>query len=353
MNSPFQQSSGLKDLWHMAILLCIVPLLFFGAYSLVSESASIDAKTEPASIIKKTEDAAKPILEAFFPPAPNEAWLIEIDQLDLTLADLSFTYIERKQEIAVIRSQLAEVRRHCDTFKHEVPSEVGSSALGDILVRIRTAMKSLSQKLPDAAPVADLEQTFASELHDRQQKRNSEIGDAYQQQSKSVIAKHSAQLEAIKRTNRELDDQAQQLRYEANRLLLDMETKVATNAKKKAYEPDKAEIQRLLSPFISPAYSKLGEYNHIFLKTVDAVPLSYRDLERLGALEPTIKGLTSLAVIGSAKRQYESDGRPMGAFPMWNEFTFEIPRELEKVKRAQQLLLKHGEYLIEAGLLLP
>ncbi len=352
MSSPFQQSSGLKDLWHMAILLCVVPLLFFGAYSLVSESASINAKTEPASIIKTTEDTAKPIFEAFFPPAPGEAWLVEIDQLDLTLADLNFTNPDRKQEIAFIRSQLAEVRLHCDTFKHEVPSEVGSGALGDALVRIRTAMSNLSQKLPDAAPVTDLQQSFANELNDRQQKRNSEIVNAYQQQSKAVVAKHSAQLEAIKRTNRELEDQAQQLRFEANRLLLDMETKVATNGRKKAYELDKAEIQRLLSPFVSPDYSKLGEYNHIFLKTADAVPLSYRDLERLGALEPTIKGLTSLAEIGSAPMSYDTH-RPMGAFPMWNEFTFENAKELEKVKRAQQLLIKHGEYMIEAGLLLP
>ena len=340
MNSPHQSPTGFRDLYHALILVCVAPLLFFGIYRLLGESQT--GTLEP-----------NPIVAAIKPVAPGEAWLKEIEKLELKLADRTITASNRKAEISGIRQRLAELRLHCETQLHDVPAVENESAIGVVLVEVALEIDALHNTEQTSSVSVNLDQQFDEAYGSSQKEQERQIREAFDQKSSPVIAKHSAQLASLKQANREIEDQIQQLKDQSNRLLLDMEEQLARNARKQAYEPDRAEIQRLLSPFISPAYSQLGEYKHTFQQTAELQPLSYSGLERLGAMEPTIKGLDALGEIGTSPYRYSKNTRPMGAFPICSESTFNNPVQLETVKRAQELLRKHSAHLIEIGLLLP
>jgi len=121
-----------------------------------------------------------------------------------------------------------------------------------------------------------------------------------------------------------------------------------------AYAKDKDEIARLLKPFTTPGYEQLREHWNDWSKTTEAEPLSYRDLERVGALATDIDGLRTFARVGGMLvHMRPKTARPLGAFPAYYDNTLSNPTKLETIKRAQQLIKQHSVSLIEAGLLQP
>lgn len=355
MNSSFQKSFVFRDLLHALVLLCAVPLLFFGAFRLLNETREIDPDLPPQPIDGPL-NIIKPAMEVIFPPkppAPGETWLQEITLLEQKLNDIGLTTSAPRSLIDGVRTRLTDHRRHCETFIDEVPTDIAHSDLGQSLTRIGNEVQSLEQPKPTLQATVNLEAVLQSSEREWTQEQNRQIQRAFELMSQPVAERHRTQMTNVARENREMQDQLQLLKEQADKIRRDTESQLAKNARKQAYEEDRDEIQRLLSPFISRAYSQLGEYYNSFQKTADPQPLSYCGLERLGAMEPNIKGLTLLGEIGSSPYRYQTNTRPMGAFPIFDEFTFNRPAQLEAVKRAQELLRKHSVYLIEAGLLFP
>ena len=89
------------------------------------------------------------------------------------------------------------------------------------------------------------------------------------------------------------------------------------------------------------------------VKTLEKKPVSLSALERLGALEVTLRGLEALSLIGAQQLRNPDLRRPLGSFPSPDQGTLTRPRDIETTKRAQQLLKEHGTALIEEGLLSP
>lgn len=64
-------------------------------------------------------------------------------------------------------------------------------------------------------------------------------------------------------------------------------------------------------------------------------------------------GLRTLALIGCQLNMYPNTPRPLGSFPFPAGGELTKPHEIESTKRAQHLLKKHAEILVEEGLLTP
>lgn len=121
----------------------------------------------------------------------------------------------------------------------------------------------------------------------------------------------------------------------------------------RAFEPDRAAVQRLLKPFIARNNKVLGKNARDWITAPEAQPLSLSSIQTSGALQPTMVGLQTLALIGCQLNLYPNTPRPMGSFPFPGGGQLTTPHEIESTKRAQHLLKKHAEILVEEALLTP
>ncbi len=109
--------------------------------------------------------------------------------------------------------------------------------------------------------------------------------------------------------------------------------------RKKASEP---EIQVKLAPFITPGYWQLDRTE------LEQKPLSFTKLKGSGALAPTTKGGSVLALIVSTSTDKVR--------PRWDinpKLYTRHPDQIERIKDAQQLLNELGSVLVEMGQLQP
>lgn len=145
----------------------------------------------------------------------------------------------------------------------------------------------------------------------------------------------------------------ERMREEAKtkRDVADIESKLARDSqlgaarheelKAKARSP---EVQALLAPFITPAYSQPGK------KTgTKKTGVSLSALRATGALRPTVKGLTKLHRLGTKK--VEDKERPRWGFP--NYMKAMSPEERDQLQQAQDYLNELGAIMVELGMLAP
>ena len=129
----------------------------------------------------------------------------------------------------------------------------------------------------------------------------------------------------------------------------DAKTKVAVDTaadearklelRKKASDP---QVQVLLAPFITPGYWQLYETG------LEKKPLSLTKLKASGALEPTQKGGSVMALIVSTSTDK--------ARPRWDinpKLYTRRPEAIERIRQVQQLLTELGPVLVEMGKLQP
>ncbi|MDX1927978.1 MAG: hypothetical protein SFV81_15745, partial [Pirellulaceae bacterium] len=161
-------------------------------------------------------------------------------------------------------------------------------------------------------------------------------------------------LAESRQENRQLSIELQNLLNGSAQSEKDIERSVAQRKQRDAYLADKAEIESLLKPFITPGRLQIGDYLSIWLEADTATPLSYNRILHCGGLSEDAKGLKSLALIGtSSVSTHGSKARPLGSFPPYDEWVLDRPNDKARILRAQQLLIKHGHYLVELGLLAP
>lgn len=125
-------------------------------------------------------------------------------------------------------------------------------------------------------------------------------------------------------------------------------------AARKRMEDALPEFRERLSVFIKPGYRQPASNLH-FVGTIESQPISYSALLRVGALEDDLKGLETLLLMGDTYRFSERNDRPLGAFPKYTNWEFDVknPEIIRQLKAIQEFLRRHGEAMMEAKLLAP
>ena len=120
------------------------------------------------------------------------------------------------------------------------------------------------------------------------------------------------------------------------------------NAMKSAYPA----VKQLLLPFTSKGYRQPNDTRRLRLTSQNA-PISYAGLVRAGALESSSAGLEKMFYLVQPNTAFgRQNDRPLGEFPAYRNFNdFEQPIVQEKLKRAQDFLIEHGDTMVREGLL--
>jgi hypothetical protein len=165
--------------------------------------------------------------------------------------------------------------------------------------------------------------------------------------------KMEKEIAQLKYETRDLQEEAALVQMKNDVDLRKQKEELARAERKRLLERDLLEVRRLLSPFISPGHEqpKTSAWDRIC--TVEAGPVSLKQLEKIGALKQTMEGLKSLAVFGGMNAPGFGGERPLGDFPEYTASTLANPRDLETIRRAQDLLRLHGKAMVDAKMLAP
>ncbi|MCA9077872.1 MAG: hypothetical protein KDA93_22785, partial [Planctomycetaceae bacterium] len=213
-------------------------------------------------------------------------------------------------------------------------------------------MQSTDQPLSNFGQL--LQQLIESSEFARLARQLKEVNDSYEEQVAPIRQAQATQLAAVDRQNRERADELRRILDSIEHIEREALAQITRRERAQAYAQDRSEIARLLQPFITPGTTQLREHWNDWKTTADRKPLSYQDLERVGALATDINGLRTYARIGGMRvHMSPKTARPLGGFPADYDNTLSNPTLLATVKRAQQLIKRHSVYLIEAGLLQP
>lgn len=356
MNRSPQPLNQHRDLVHAAALLILVPVVFYGGYRLVRSST--DTEPAPIDLIKQTQVAIKRAAESALDesgPPPGKTWVAEVDRLKQRLAKTNPANPQMMRRRNILADQLDAIRQHCETHKDAVPAEIAEqSPLGRMLIRFASEIEQLQHPSSQTTTTQDWETEFEAFESDRLARQAMSINATLEKQAVPMRRAHATQLASVSGRNRELADELQRTHDNISSIERDTREQLARHQRSEAYARDKDEIARLLKPFISPGYDQLRDTPNDWVKAAQAKPLSYRTLDRLGALVPDINGVEALARIGGLAVSYHpKSARPLGAFPYYHAGVLSEDRNIESIKRAQQLLKEHSAYLIEAGLLQP
>ncbi|HEY2786511.1 MAG TPA: hypothetical protein VGJ05_16215 [Fimbriiglobus sp.] len=121
----------------------------------------------------------------------------------------------------------------------------------------------------------------------------------------------------------------------------DTEKKAAKEKKVREYEQDLAEMQNLLKPLITPGKMELTGSG--WVQGLEAKPVSLSAVEGIKLLDP--KNMNAAIYWDSYFGGRAQNDRPRGSFP--------DTQNPKAIRRVQELLLRHGEILVEKGLLRP
>lgn len=136
-----------------------------------------------------------------------------------------------------------------------------------------------------------------------------------------------------------------QTRVAVDRMKQEEDAKLARIRLEADFARDLREINSLLSPFVSQdEHTLYPPNNHLYSGQKTGVSLSA--IAKWGALEPSDEGIDAMAQLG------QSQYRPLGSFPKYVQSEWKrSPAVKTRLGRAQELLQKYGELLVEKGLL--
>ncbi len=356
MNQSGNSAFKLRDIAHAAVLLVLVPVVFYGGYQLVSHSA--DTEPEPINLVTQAVESAKQATTSWthdLSPPPGASWIEEVDRLKKKLSSIGAIDSSTMEQKNRLDDQLTLFHEHCEAHVNDLHYEIGHEThLGRTLLRFANEIDRLRPHSPQATQPENWETEFETSESIRLAQLTASTNAAFEEQAAPMRRAHATQLASITRQNRQLADELQRTLDSIERIETTTRENLAKRERLAAYTKDKDDIARLLKPSITPGYSQLRDNWNDWKKTAEKRPLSYRDLERLGALATDIKGVRTFARIGGMPtHMYPNSARPLGGFPAYYDHTLSNPTQLEIIKRAQQLIKEHSVYLIEAGLLQP
>lgn len=355
-----------QDLFHALILLATVPLLFFAALKLVGQSTDVVVRSDPDKtqtdppksdesssdgppVVTTTDQSQSP------PLPPSVDWLNEITALEQRLSGFRSNSSVAAERIETCQQRVAILRQFIEQHQNSVPKNLGpATPLGSALKRLREDVDQLSPTgdvqvsgfdWPESLGRFDAQQrqAYQSKLATAIDLETTPLKKSQQEETNGILAdlqKRAGQIQAVRE---------QELALQAR-----TDRELARLARLQAFEPVRTEALRFLLPFISHDYVQLDTGNSInWLKTLDKKPISLKAIERLGALETTLKGIETLSDIGTQTGRNPEFRRPLGSFPEPDGGSLSRPRDIEATKRAQQLLKEHGQVLVEEGWLSP
>ncbi len=367
--TPGQPSrKGHQDLLHALILLGTVPLLFFAAFKLVEKTVNVSTEpdtsgrkeinqAEEVQVVKEQGNPVSPVDHRPTPPKrppPGEAWRREIAEQEQRVAQLRSTPNVGAARIEQLRKRLAILRKHIEQHLDAVPQSTSDNhSLTTAWLRLVRDIDQIAQPLSNRTVGFDWKAEFAGFEAEQQTQHSKNVASKVEDLTAPLRETHRVAIAAISQESKELRFQMQDISIKQFELERNTERELAHQARLRAFEVDRAEVQRLLKPFISPDYMQLGRTAGDWVRFPEPKPMSWSAIERLEALQPTQIGLDALAAIASQYGRDPARIRPMGSFPIPKGDKISNRLEIESTKRAQQLLKTHKEILLQEGLLTP
>ncbi len=354
-----------QDLLHALILLATVPLLFFAAFKLVEKTVNVSTESdsngrqevkqvEEVQVVKEQASPVdhRPTLPK--PPQPSEAWRREIAEQEQRVAQLRSTPNVGTARIDQLRKRLAILRQHIEQHLDAVPQSIRDDhPLSTARLRLVREIDQIAHSVPNRPAGFDWKSEFVTFEAEERTRHSKSVASQVEDLTAPLKETHRVAIAAISQESNELRLQMQDIRIKQFELQRNTERELTHQARLRAFEVDRAEIQRLLKPFISHDYMQLGRTTGDWVRSPESKPLSWSAIERLEALQPTQIGLDALAAIATQYGRDPKRRRPMGSFPSPDGGSISNRLEIESTKRAQQLLKKHREILVEEGLLTP
>lgn len=251
-----------------------------------------------------------------------------------------------------------------------VVSEDDIRFLSELLGEVQSSRKTLRQhqrsldliiaSVKDADPgQQSLKETIASRQAERDAAYLQQLAESKQAAADAVDAEYAQKIADKQREQSEILNkqrlQAAELQTQQKQTELDRITEEAEEVRKarekallvQEYNRDRAAIESLLAPFLDLAITQPSGTNPISKGGIRR-QTSLGALQASGALNDTRAGLDFLYHVGG----HPANMRKKGSFPSFVSMS-PIPNESvrQQVQRAQQLLVKYGELLVEKGML--
>ena len=273
------------------------------------------------------------------------------------LAAIDMIGSKHPQQTAELRERLAVISEFIKENEQSLPDVFDhKSEVAQELTQLHwEATNLLSANTDDSADKASTAEVLArldDEVLAHAQVREKHINEQVQRETKPHLEETRRVREKLQRDTRDLEDEIAAVTSSRERIVDERDRAEDRTARMTALSRDLPEIRRLLSPFISPGHTQPNRTAIDWPTTIERAPVSLSGLKRVGALQPTMKGLQDLMVCGSMMAPGSSGERPLGSFPDYDKY-LTSPQNLALVKRAQELLRTHGQTLVEERLLSP
>jgi hypothetical protein len=275
-------------------------------------------------------------------PRPDQTRALNIDTLmvDLTRNDIAADgkpFLPEQAAIDQLKILAVEAREAAESYRKGrlqiavlVKEAEANNASGEKLLSEALAELERTERLEE---IATLEERVQAAKAQAQTKIAAAQQEAIRQAGEAEAAKIMAALAEAK-TKQQIEDARNK-------------EEQAKQARRAALEKDLPEIRRVLVPFVTKGYMQPGIPQDV--RTTEALPMSHSKLIARGALKPTQEGIRALLSIAS-----NSNDRDRGAFPVVAGGAVEWSLvDMPYVSRAQQLLIRHGQAMVESGLLSP
>jgi hypothetical protein len=341
-----QRQNRLQVLGLMALFSVAVGIAIWAA----SDSAQYSDEVLPETVIKSAlsgDDDRVTVPQVTVWTSRSNEVLAAIDRLASKHPDRA----------AELRKRLAVISEFISENEQSLPNEFDrDSEVANELTQLQWEATNLlsadAEGSEDESSTAVVLARLDNEVLAHAQERVQHI----QEQVQRAVAPHVEEArqasEKLQRDTRDLEDEIAALTRSTRQIVDERERAVDQTARLQAIRRDLPEIRRLLSPFISPGHTQPNKTAIDWPITAEKRPVSLSGLKRVGALQPTMKGLQDLMVCGSMMAPGPSGERPRGSFPDYDKY-LTSPENLAAVKRAQELLRTHGQALVEERLLSP
>lgn len=320
-----------------------------GAWWFMSDSGQHSDDAMPDTVVNdlstRNDDLA---------PAPQvTVWTSQSNEV---LAAIDRVGAKHPGRTAELRERLAVISEFIKEYEQSLPHEFDrESEVGKELTQLHWEATNLQLDGTDESTNESSAVAVLARLDDEVLAQAELREQDIKQQVQSVVAPHleiaRRERDEIQRVTRDLEDEIASLEKSGKRIVDERERSIDQAARKQALDRDLPEIRRLLSPFISPGYTQPNKSAIDWPTTTEKAPVSLSGLERVGALQQTMKGLQNLMNCG-LKASGSSQERPFGSFP-GDDNRLTLPKTIAVLKRAQALLRIHGRALVEERLLSP
>lgn len=263
---------------------------------------------------------------------PSTSPLVDLGQHDRRLANV-------ESQVRSMTTSFDDLNRALDELIEGAKTTPSDSS----------TLKQVLDKL-DAPIDEDVRLVVAGKIREMKVRQSDEI-EAANKQLKPLRDRLKSVEEESRQVEANADKQLEQAKTQSAEQMRELELK-RLDAKKRMEEALPAFRDRL-SPFISKGYRVL-QTRQQFVVGIDALPISFSALLRVGALDDDIKGLETLLYVSDSNSVRGMNDRPNGAFPKYtSEFDIQKPQVLQDLKAVQAFLRQHGEAMVDAQLLAP